>query len=489
MLVFAFILMVCAVRADYWEVRDMLIKKDRSHGIGSNLELSNLEKEANKILMEYKYREIDASFENPGNFSPARHFFHSKPDIERSEIFKIIQMLPKGASLHGHDTALVSDDFLFNLTYKEDLYLCGGSVLKFLASDKDGCKSLQDLRNSDPDFNTWLRKQMTLIVDNPKEAYPDINAVWKRFSKIFALITPMITYKPVFEEYLYQVLQEFYNDNVSYVELRATLGWIYDAKGKRYDPFEVVGLYKDIVDQFKSKNPGFFGARVIYAPTRNVNNETMYNYMMNARKLKQLYPNFIAGFDLVGQEDLGKPLDEFICELQSISKEMKFFFHAGETNWYGVSTDLNLFDAILLNTQRIGHGYALVKHPEALRAVKEKQIGIEISPISNQVLMLVDDLRNHPANVLIAHGMPVVICNDDPSFWGARGLSYDWYMAFMGMSSRESDLRLLKQLAVNSFLYSSMDASEKLDSINKWEKLWNDFLYHLVAMYSNMLSD
>lgn len=63
----------------------------------------------------------------------------------------------------------------------------------------------------------------------------------------------------------------------------------------------------------------------------------------------------------------------------------------------------------MLGTKRIGHGYALVKYPNILKIVKEKKIGIEINPISNQVLKLVDDLRNHPGAVLLADDYPVII--------------------------------------------------------------------------------
>lgn len=55
------------------------------------------------------------------------------------------------------------------------------------------------------------------------------------------------------------------------------------------------------------------------------------------------------------------------------------------SDWQGTSIDRNLIDAILLNTTRIGHGFALIKHPWVLKAVKDREIPIEVNPISNQV--------------------------------------------------------------------------------------------------------
>ena len=48
-------------------------------------------------------------------------------------------------------------------------------------------------------------------------------------------------------------------------------------------------------------------------------------------------PDFFIGFDLVGQEDLGRPLIDFAEDLLWAKNHsgLHFFFHAGETNWQG----------------------------------------------------------------------------------------------------------------------------------------------------------
>jgi adenosine deaminase CECR1 len=67
--------------------------------------------------------------------------------------------------------------------------------------------------------------------------------------------------------------------------------------------------------------------------------------------------------------------------------------HAGESVERANS---NLYDALLLGTKRIGHGFNLALHPHLKEIVKEKQICIECCPISNNVLGYVKDLRCHP---------------------------------------------------------------------------------------------
>jgi adenosine deaminase CECR1 len=121
-----------------------------------------------------------------------------------------------------------------------------------------------------------------------------------------------------------------------------------------------------------------------------------------------------------------------------------------------------------------------MKHPILWNAIKSRDIGIEVSPISNQVLKLEDDLRNHPAAFYISENIPIVICNDDPGFWGSRGLSYDFYYAFMAFAPSYSGLEFLKQLGWNSIRYSAMNPREKSIAsklfLNKWDKFMNDVI-------------
>lgn len=138
-------------------------------------------------------------------------------------------------------------------------------------------------------------------------------------------------------------------------------------------------------------------------------------------------------------------------------------------------------DAILLGAKRIGHGYSLVKHPNLLSAVKANDIAIEVNPVSNQILGLVDDFRNHPASTFLAQNISIVISSDDPSFWETTPLSHDFYITFLGIASQKSDLRVLKKFAINSLRYSSMNDIEKKMAFTEWQLKWDQFIENVIS--------
>lgn len=111
--------------------------------------------------------------------------------------------------------------------------------------------------------------------------------------------------------------------------------------GKKYTEDDTLSVYREALEEFKSENPSFIGSKCIYAPAKLTSNDTTATYFEIIRRLHTKFPQFLAGFDLVGQEDKAPTLMSYAQQILELPDTVKLFFHAGETNWYG-STDENL---------------------------------------------------------------------------------------------------------------------------------------------------
>lgn len=146
-------------------------------------------------------------------------------------------------------------------------------------------------------FTHSIKGNLTIFTtQDPNLVYPNQDVIWDRFEQAFLALLGLVTFAPVFREYYYRGLREFYLDNVMYLELRALLPevchWfgcfihsglrsiflfycvfsfgaqIYELDGSKHDIAWTLKTYRDVTRQFTAENPGFFGARIIYTVHR-----------------------------------------------------------------------------------------------------------------------------------------------------------------------------------------------------------------------------
>ncbi|KAI3371587.1 hypothetical protein L3Q82_024158, partial [Scortum barcoo] len=455
--------LTCSLSMPDPQQREALIQLEASMQTGGNVILTDAERRLDALFFKMKQEEVARP-----DFPPAMHFFKARPLIRASPIFSLLQKMPKGGALHVHDLSMVDVEWLVkNVTYRPYCYMCvtDNQSIRFVFSEQwpkalPHCSPwilLETLRAkmiNCTDLDNSIMGNLTLVTDqDPDTVYPTQDVVWDKFEQAFQAVWGLVTYAPVFRDYYYKGLTEFYMDNVMYLELRALLPEIYELDGSTHDTAWTLKTYQEVTRQFTAEHPDFFGARIIFTVQRRVNISVMTSVVEEAMKLQRDFPDIMAGFDLVGREDSGKPLWYF-RDVLSLPAErgvtLPFFFHAGETDLEGTEVDQNMLDALLFNTSRIGHGFALPRHPVAKGLSRKKGVAVEVCPISNQVLKLVKDLRNHPAAVLMSENHPLVISSDDPAMFGASGLSYDFYEAFVGFGGIRSHIGSIKELAVNS---------------------------------------
>lgn len=73
---------------------------------------------------------IHTAMDNANEFLPSRNFLTVIDKVEDSEVFRIIREMPKGAILHVHDIAITSNQFLYNATFRNNVYVCDGQDIK-----------------------------------------------------------------------------------------------------------------------------------------------------------------------------------------------------------------------------------------------------------------------------------------------------------------------------------------------------------------------
>ncbi|XP_054656910.1 adenosine deaminase 2-A isoform X3 [Dunckerocampus dactyliophorus] len=468
--------------------RDQLIAQEASRQTGGKVALTPVERKLDAKLRQMKEREMWAD-----PFPPALHFFKAKPLIQRSSIFKLLQNMPKGAALHIHSSSLVSVEWLVkNVTYRPHCYVCftWDNSVRFVFSQRQpfprwDCfywQLLHTLRakNGDPaSFDASLMQHLTLITEDPDGEYPNQDAVWEKFEKAFIATAGLVSHAPVLRDYIFQGLQELHQDNVMYLELRSGLSRAYELDGTIHDKMWTLRTFQEVTNKFVKDHPDFLGARLILSVHRAWSASEVKAAVKEAIELQKEFPDVVAGFDLVGREDSRRPLWYFRDALSlpdQLGVTLPYFFHAGETDEEGTEVDQNILDALLFNTSRIGHGYALARHPLAKELSRKRNVAVELCPISNQVLKLISDLRNHPAGVLMSEGHPMVISSDDPSMFGNTGLAYDFFQAFMGIGGLKANLGTLKELALNSIRYSSLPDHLKDAGQAMWQKKWDTFI-------------
>ncbi|KIM79688.1 hypothetical protein PILCRDRAFT_823225 [Piloderma croceum F 1598] len=516
--------------AEYQAKRAAFINEDRAlrRDYARSANRSAIELEADKVIRQIRAIEAssiwDGEHENIQHPFPGMEFLTAREVIIKTKLFKILTKMPKGALLHAHLDATVNVNVLLQLALQQPaIHVCASTPInattiastlpKFKALPKNqfsGGAGLTDpsyvandwvsMRKAretfSPElggpqgFDNWVIAALTI---NPNEAYKTHNTVtkiWQKFTSTFMTSTGLIRFAPIWPEYIREFLVTSIDDGISYAEVRINFLFkhMFGADGNENVPHrEWIEMFGKVVNEVKDdmKKKGredeFVGARIIYTTIRIISPEELEWYTEDCITLKQEFPDLIAGFDLVGDENVLKPLIDYIKPLllfqqrqKELGLDIPFIFHAGETLGDGTKADNNLYDALLLGTKRIGHGFSLVKHPKLMQICREKGVMVEVCPISNEILRLTSSMPMHPLPIVINNGIPVALCSDDPAVFGSMGLSFDFFQVLV--ASEVTGLIQLGEMARDSIQYSTLDIEGKQRAIALWEKRWAKFV-------------
>ncbi len=446
------------------------------------------EQKARDVLREIVAEEI-ASYKRSRQFPASRSFSLGKEAIELSKSFAVLRRMPKGGALHIHSTSAGRARWIiYHACYRPNCYVFWPELsgvpegdhikgeLGFYkpSSQPRGFLPVEDVRKAVSGFD---RQLLALITLGPEDdSSPDI---WGEFSKCFQRIGDVLAFQPVFVDYFVDAFETLIDDGVDYVEMRTSLGSLFDLDGHTWADEQFIEQYLAVRDRVRARHPDF-DLKLIIAGSRYEPVKSVRTDIWRAFPLRKKWPDFVLGYDLVGEEDDGSPMSLYFSLLLEVSLfpayygiNMPLYLHEGETLWHDAS---NIRGAYLLQARRVGHGLNLFCFPHLQREFILRRVPLEVCPVSNQALRYVGDLRLHPANRYLREGVTCVVSSDDPGVFGNDGLSYDFWEALLAW---DLDLADLKRLALNSMEYSAMTKAEKRGARTRWEKKWDRFIQDL----------
>lgn len=206
--------------------------RERRRRVGGKVKLNPLEEVANERLLAIK--QVDEELHHIwSDYQPRPHFL-AKYKFNETDLYSVLRSMPKGGLLHVHDAGMFKTDLLIELTNYSDLWTCVGVDGTF-----EDFRFSQTYPKIKPQGNykcTWMqmstirmeydrsyiqRLRQSLSID--AHGFMNATHLANHMRRAHRLIHGLITYRPIWPTFLIGMLEDFYADGVSYVELRSSL--------------------------------------------------------------------------------------------------------------------------------------------------------------------------------------------------------------------------------------------------------------------------
>jgi adenosine deaminase CECR1 len=190
--------------------------------------------------------------------------------------------------------------------------------------------------------------------------------IWGHFQHKFSLINDLINYHKFFRRILAEILEKCALQNVFIVELRYIPSLLFDDDRKAVPLEEELGIIEEVVNDVRRKlnlPDGEFHLRLIITGLKILGRAHVQKKILTMVE-GRTYSDLISGFDMVNHESVTPPILSFVPDILEGKRQdidcMPCYLHCGETH---DRNNQNIYDAVLLGTRRLGHGFQLFLHP------------------------------------------------------------------------------------------------------------------------------
>ena len=174
----------------------------------------------------------------------------------------------------------------------------------------------------------------------------------------------------------------------------------------------------------------------------------------------------VIGIGMGGSEQLfpPEPFERVYTEARRLGFHTTA--HAGEAAGAG-----SIWGAIRsLQIERIGHGVRAVDDEKLLATLAEKQIPLELCPLSNVRTGVIKSIQEHPVRKLFERGLLITINTDDPKMFGnSLAEEYRLLEERMGFSRQELRKLILQGISAS---WLPLDRKRKIMETFCAEPVW-----------------
>ncbi|MBW7473144.1 adenosine deaminase [Paenibacillus oenotherae] len=230
----------------------------------------------------------------------------------------------------------------------------------------------------------------------------------KQYLSKFDFVLQFLQTAEALERTAFEVVEQAARHNCKYVEVR------FAPQLHRQGGLTVDDTIRHVIAGLKRGEEAFgIGARAIAICMRH---DSLPNNSVVIEAAARFLDQGLVAVDLAGDE-AGFPAAGF-HELFGIARQrgIPVTIHAGEA----AGPD-NIYEAIVhLGATRIGHGITLRDDPAVLELVKERQIVLEMCPVSNIQTKAVPDWASYPVREYYDQGLAITIHTDNMTVSGTN---------------------------------------------------------------------
>ena len=392
--------------------------------------------------------------------------FLRQSEIFDTPLFRFLEHMPKGADLHAHadailpmaeQVAFLKDHPELEITPEWQIHYSG---LGAPYGSRNMAECLAEGLTVDDFRREWT------VMGAPEGSY-----LWDWFEGIFTKCGSICTTPSLVQDYYTRVMLHYHSIGVEYLELRCPFF------GTREDALARGHAFLAALQEVRKTDPAFTLRVVACGGKNNVWDPQFDTLMDNAMYVRDnVLDNghpLVVAIDIVNDEDRSYSLSRYedrVRELVRSHPGLRLTLHAGES-LRGENKEIEI--ALRCGIDRLGHGFNLYRYPELEKEVREKDICIEVCPVSNAALGYCADFSKHPAAVYRASGIPVVICSDDPAYQSDSVLSGDYLAVAVGW---DLSLAEIKELCRASITRSFLSQEEKNTLLAHWEKEFEEYI-------------